>query len=89
MIMNVGIYGKNLLKPDVGNSLMGLEQKQELLVLLGLFKIVLSICTPEKMVNRGQHRMNNASNQLELNSAEVDDSICHLNTGSFSGSCHW
>lgn len=48
------IYGKNLLKPDVGNSLMGLEQKQELLVLLGLFKTVLSICTPEKMVNHSQ-----------------------------------
>lgn len=51
---------------------MDLEQKQELLVLLGLFKIVLSICTPEKMVNHSQHRISHASNQLELHSAEVD-----------------
>lgn len=51
---------------------MDLEQKQELLVLLGLFKTVLSICTPEKMVNHSQHRISHASNQLELHSAEVD-----------------
>lgn len=63
---------------------MGLEQKQELLVLLGLFKTVLSICTPEKMVNHSQHRTSHANSQLELDAAEVDYSICHLNIGSFS-----
>lgn len=65
--------------PDVGNSLKGLEQKQELLVLLGLFKTVLPICTPKKMVNHSQHRMYHASNLLGLDSAEVACSICHLN----------
>lgn len=51
---------------------MGLEQEQELLVFLGLFKTVLSICTPEKTANCSQHSKSPASNQLELDSAEVD-----------------
>lgn len=34
--------------PEVGNSLQGLEQKQELLVLLGLFKTVITHLHPKE-----------------------------------------
>lgn len=30
-----------------------------------------------------------ANDQLELDCTEVDYNICHPNTGSLSGSCHW
>lgn len=59
-------YQTEFLKPDVGNSLMGLEQKQKPLVLLGLFKTVLSICTPEKIANHSQHKMSHDSTSWNL-----------------------
>lgn len=59
-------YMTQFLQPDVGNSLIGVEQKQGLLGLLGLFKTVLSICTPEKMANHSQHRMNHTSTSWNL-----------------------
>lgn len=66
---------------------MVLEQKQELLVLLGLFKTVY----PSASLRKGKSQptqMSNAYNQLEFDSTKVDYGICHLNTGSLSGSCH-
>lgn len=58
--------GRDCLKPDAGNSVMSLEQEQELRVLPGLFTAAQSICTPETMANHSQHRMNQPTTSWNL-----------------------